>query len=403
MRRIVIGFGVVAAALALTGSSGAGRKTRRCPSSPTRRPSRDDQADPRLPGDAGGQRRLVHASYGGSSEQAAAVVAGLTADIVVLCTGRTSTCSSTRASSTRSGTTRATAGSSANSVVVFAPSEREPEEDQGVERPAQAGRRGDHAEPVHVRHREVEHHRRRTSPSGTSARPTSRRTASSHALPARRLAGHVGSQRDEHVPLRARATSCSPTRARRSRPLPDGNPVRDPAPDDADRHLPIAVTKKSQHKDEVNAFIRFLKSAAGAGVLGPNGYRPVNKQVVREVAKQVPGAPGRDHDQRQDPRRLARRGQEVVRPEHGHHGGDREGLGVSTLARPSPTHPGPAAPRDQAFAEGEGRHGPLARFRHHVPLGDRRAADRGARLGVDEERRRRLLGHGLDPGGGRRR
>ena len=53
-----------------------------------------------------------------------------------------------------------------------------------------------------------------------------------------------------------------------------------------------AVIKQSQHKDEVNAFLRFLKSAPAQTILGDNGYRPVNKQVFAQFAKKFPKRPG---------------------------------------------------------------------------------------------------------------
>ena len=53
-----------------------------------------------------------------------------------------------------------------------------------------------------------------------------------------------------------------------------------------------AVTKQSQHKDDVNNFLRFLKSPAGQTILGTDGYRPVNKQVFAQFASKFPKRPG---------------------------------------------------------------------------------------------------------------
>jgi sulfate transport system substrate-binding protein len=53
-----------------------------------------------------------------------------------------------------------------------------------------------------------------------------------------------------------------------------------------------AVTKQSEHKDEVNAFLRYLKSEAVQRVLAENGYRPVNPKVLKEFRKQFPVRPG---------------------------------------------------------------------------------------------------------------
>jgi sulfate transport system substrate-binding protein len=53
-----------------------------------------------------------------------------------------------------------------------------------------------------------------------------------------------------------------------------------------------AVTKQSQHKEEVNAFLRYLKSPAGQTILGNDGYRPVNKQVFAQLTKKFPKRAG---------------------------------------------------------------------------------------------------------------
>ena len=52
------------------------------------------------------------------------------------------------------------------------------------------------------------------------------------------------------------------------------------------------VTANSQNKDAVNAFLRFLKSQPEQVVLGQNGYRPVNKQAAAQFTKQFPVRPG---------------------------------------------------------------------------------------------------------------
>ena len=72
-----------------------------------------------------------------------------------------------------------------------------------------------------------------------SARPTRRRSTSCKKLfRPRRRAGLVGQQRDEHVPVR-QGRRAPHLRERGDQRAPRGpeHPVRDPAPDDADRHL----------------------------------------------------------------------------------------------------------------------------------------------------------------------
>ena len=52
------------------------------------------------------------------------------------------------------------------------------------------------------------------------------------------------------------------------------------------------VTTKTANKDAANAFLRFLKSPAEQQVLATNGYRPVNKAVAKANAKLFPVRPG---------------------------------------------------------------------------------------------------------------
>ncbi len=52
------------------------------------------------------------------------------------------------------------------------------------------------------------------------------------------------------------------------------------------------VTTNSQSKDAANAFLRYLKSPAAQQVLAQSGYRPVNKAVAKNFVKQFPVRPG---------------------------------------------------------------------------------------------------------------
>ena len=54
----------------------------------------------------------------------------------------------------------------------------------------------------------------------------------------------------------------------------------------------IAVLEKSEHKEEWNAFSRFLKTYPSQKILAQNGYRPVNKQALQEFRKKFPVRPG---------------------------------------------------------------------------------------------------------------
>jgi sulfate transport system substrate-binding protein len=53
-----------------------------------------------------------------------------------------------------------------------------------------------------------------------------------------------------------------------------------------------AVTEESEHASEVNAFLRYLKSYPAQKILAENGYRPVDKQALAEFRKKYPVRPG---------------------------------------------------------------------------------------------------------------
>jgi sulfate transport system substrate-binding protein len=54
----------------------------------------------------------------------------------------------------------------------------------------------------------------------------------------------------------------------------------------------IAVVEKSEHKDEWNAFSRYLKTYPAQKILAQNGYRPVNKAALQEFRRTFPVRPG---------------------------------------------------------------------------------------------------------------
>jgi len=54
----------------------------------------------------------------------------------------------------------------------------------------------------------------------------------------------------------------------------------------------IAGLQSSQHKDEWNAFSRYLKTYPAQKILADNGYRPVNKQALTEAGSKFPVRPG---------------------------------------------------------------------------------------------------------------
>ena len=95
---------------------------------------------------------------------------------------------------------------------------RQPEEDQGLERPAPVRRRGDHAEPVHLRRRALEHHGRVRRLAAHRQDRQAGAGQPAEAVPERLGAGQERARIAADVRLRARATSCSPTRTRPSSP-----------------------------------------------------------------------------------------------------------------------------------------------------------------------------------------
>ncbi|MES1246917.1 MAG: sulfate ABC transporter substrate-binding protein [Actinomycetota bacterium] len=52
------------------------------------------------------------------------------------------------------------------------------------------------------------------------------------------------------------------------------------------------VVTKSQNQAEASAFLRYVKSPAGQTILGQNGYRPVDKKVFAEFKSKYPVRPG---------------------------------------------------------------------------------------------------------------
>ena len=159
----------------------------------------------------------IRASYGPSSAQGQAVANGLPADGVILNTGNDINDLVDKGLVDTNWDKQSYNGVVWNSVVVFGLRERQPEEDQGLERPPQARRRGRHRQPVHRRHRQVEHPRRLRRAAAAWARPTSRRSTTCGS--STRTTSSPRTRRDRTRRTRScrgRATSSSRSRARRS-------------------------------------------------------------------------------------------------------------------------------------------------------------------------------------------
>ena len=263
-------------------------------------------------------------SYGASTDQARAVANGLKADIVFLSTGDDVNLL-VDAGLVDSKWNQSYDGIAADTVVVFAVRNGNPKHIKGWNDLIKPGVQVDDAEPVQLRLGEVEHpgRLRRPAPARQDRQAGDRVRAA--ALQARRLAGHLRPQRDEHVPRPARATSCSPTRARRSLAR-NGQDIQYVIPRQSMLiELPIAVLKSSSNKDKANKFIRFVKGTTAQDLFAQYGFRPVDQKVAEEVRVEVPGPARHLQGRRQDHRRLAERRQGLVRPEQGPDGEDRAG------------------------------------------------------------------------------
>jgi sulfate/thiosulfate transport system substrate-binding protein len=56
--------------------------------------------------------------------------------------------------------------------------------------------------------------------------------------------------------------------------------------------LPLAVTKNSHDKDKALQFMRYFKSPPAQELLGQSGWRPVNPTAAKEFTKKYPARPG---------------------------------------------------------------------------------------------------------------
>jgi len=55
---------------------------------------------------------------------------------------------------------------------------------------------------------------------------------------------------------------------------------------------PIAVLKESENRETANAFVRYTKSPEAQRIFAKWGFRPVNRQVARELRAKFPDRPG---------------------------------------------------------------------------------------------------------------
>ncbi len=263
----------------------------------------------------------IRASYGASSAQGQAVANGLPADGVILNTGNDINDLVDKGLINKNWDKQSYNGVVWNSVVVYGLRNGNPKKIKGWNDLRQAGRRGRDREPVHRRDRQVEH-------PGCLRRAAAAREdrEAGHRLPAevlqkqRRLAGFVGVERHEHVPL---GEGRRPAHVR-ERGDQRQDPVRHPAPDDVDRRLHRG-DREERAQGRVERVLAVPEDLSGAEDPGRERLSPGQQAGAHRVPAQVPGPRRRDEDHAQAARRLARGRQEVVRPEEEHHAADHSG------------------------------------------------------------------------------
>ena len=184
----------------------------------------------------------IRASYGPSSAQGQAVANGLPADGVILNTGNDINDLVDKGLINKNWDKQSYNGVVWNSVVVFGLRSGNPKKVKGWNDLLEAGRRRRHGQPVHGRDRQVEHPRRLRRPAeARQDREAGDRLPAEVLQEQRRLAGLVGVERDEHVPL-GQGRRAAHVRERGDQ---REDPVRHPAPDDADRHLHRGASRRA--------------------------------------------------------------------------------------------------------------------------------------------------------------
>ena len=86
---------------------------------------------------------------------------------------------------------------------------------------------------------------------------------------------------------------------------------------------PIAVTAKTTHAAQANAFLKYQWSPAGQKIWAQQGYRPVDPAVAKQFAVEVPHAAAAVHDRL--PGRLEEGQEDVLRSGRGFDHQDRAG------------------------------------------------------------------------------
>ena len=268
----------------------------------------------------------IRASYGASSAQGQAVANGLPADGVILNTGNDINDLVDKGLINKNWDKQSYNGVVWNSVVVFGLRNGNPKKIKGWNDLLKPGVEVVTREPVHRRDREVEHPRRlRRAAAAREDRQAGDR------LPAEVLQSNVVSQDSSG----SNATNTFLSGKGDVLLTFESEAINGKIPYVIPRQtmlidVYIAAIEKSEHKDEWNAFSRFLKSYPAQKILAENGYRPVNKQALTEFRSKFPVRAGRDEDHDKLIGGWRAVDKKWFDPNEEHHAADRGSLGVPT-------------------------------------------------------------------------
>jgi sulfate/thiosulfate transport system substrate-binding protein len=293
MRRIAFGFGMIAAALAVTAAAGASRTDGRLSlvaySTPRTVLGKVIQAWQQT---ADGRDVSFTQSYAGSTDQARAVAAGLPADVLFLSTGADVNMLVDAGLVDRNWDKQSHRGIGADSVVVFAL------------RPGN---------PKHIRSWND-----LVKPGVEVITPNPFSSGSAHwnvlaAYGAQRRLGKTDKQAIDYVQRLFQHVVSQDTTARNatntflsgkadvlityeSEALASraaGTDIQYVIPRQTMLiELPLVVTKNSSNRDKANRFIRFLKGDVAQDLFGQAGWRPVNRKIAKKYASKYPARPG---------------------------------------------------------------------------------------------------------------
>ena len=247
-------------------------------------------------------------SYGPSTSQAKAVAAGQPADLVFLSAGDDVNLLVDAGLVNPNWDQQGYNGIAANTVVVFALRDGNPKKIKGWDDLDQARRAGDHPEPVQLRLGEVEHPRRLLARSGTSARPTRRRSPTSSSSSRTSSSQDTSGSNATNTFLSGKGDVLITYESEAINARLKGKNIQYVIPRQTMLiQLPIAVLQEQLEQGPREQVHPVHQVDAGAGGVRPvrlPAGQPGGAEAVRRSSRSRPGPV---HDRRQDDRRLARR------------------------------------------------------------------------------------------------